>query len=261
MTHMHDSGFIKITINDDDSNNNDSHNNILTSWNLNTSWLLLFLLVHCWITLTASTTSAFVKLSSPWLEWLGGPSVGSMLLALTLFGVLDKTDFRLGVHAGGLSLTLLHESNRPTIQTSPEAENIPRNGYCSTNSIKSFSRPGGSCLDRYIGRHLDRHSTKYRSSIDCYTVDTRLSIGRYISWVSTDISTDTPIGRYSWRSPILHQYFTDTSPIYRSIYRSRHRSIYRSGQLSIYLSIHQSIVFITIRIWWFHWTFCCCYDP
>ena len=79
MTHIHDSGFlkIKVTINDDDSNNNDTHNNILTSWNLNTSWLLLFLLVHCWITLAASTTSAFVKLSPPWfritlrsLSWL-----------------------------------------------------------------------------------------------------------------------------------------------------------------------------------------------
>ena len=86
MTHMHDSGFIKITINDDDSNNNDTHNNKLTSWNLNTSWLLLFLLVHCWITLTASTTSAFVKLSPPWftmtrrsLSWLNQEM--SMLLA------------------------------------------------------------------------------------------------------------------------------------------------------------------------------------
>ena len=68
---------IKITINDDDNNNNDTPNNILTSWNLSTSWLLRFLLVHCWITLTASTTSAFVKLSPPWfwitlrsLSWL-----------------------------------------------------------------------------------------------------------------------------------------------------------------------------------------------
>ena len=78
-THLHDFGLIKIkiTINDDDHKNNDTYNNILTSRNLNTSWLLLFLLIHCWITLTASTTSAFVKLSPPWfritlrsLSWL-----------------------------------------------------------------------------------------------------------------------------------------------------------------------------------------------
>ena len=110
--------------------------------------MLLFLLVHCWITLTASTTSAFVNyhhldLESPW-----GPSVGSMLLALTLFGVLDKTDFRLGMHTGELSSTLLHESNRPTIQTSLEAENVPRNGYPSTNSIRSCSRPGYKVIEK-----------------------------------------------------------------------------------------------------------------
>jgi len=79
------------------------------------------------------------------------------------------------------------------------------------------------CIGRYIGRHLDRHSTKYRSSIDRYTVDTRLSIGQYISWVSTDISTDTPIGRCIWRSLILHQYFTDASLILHRVYRSIYR--------------------------------------
>ena len=37
------------------------------------------------------------------------------------------------------------------------------------------------------------------------SVDTRSSVGRYIGGVSTDVSTDTPIGRYIWR-------FTDTAP-------------------------------------------------
>jgi len=72
-----------------------------------------------------------------------------MLLALILFGVLYKTDFRLGgMLAGGLSSTLLHEYKRPTIQTSPEVENIPRNGYSSTNSIRSCSRPGYKVIEK-----------------------------------------------------------------------------------------------------------------
>ena len=48
-----------------------------------------------------------------------------MLLALTLFGVLGRTDFGLGVHAGGLGSILLHASSRSTILSSLEAENIP----------------------------------------------------------------------------------------------------------------------------------------
>ena len=55
------------------------------------------------------------------------------------------------------------------------------------------------------------------SILDWVSVDTRSSIGRYIGRVSTDVSTDTPIGRYTWwlteTSPMLHRYFTDTSPI------------------------------------------------
>ena len=47
--------------------------------------------------------------------------------------------------------------------------------------------------------------------------------------VSTDVSTDTPIGRYTWwftdTSPIPHWYFTDTAPMlhrYFSSYIGRH---------------------------------------
>ena len=42
-----------------------NNNNILTSWNLNTSRLLVFLLVRCWMIFTASFTSALVNLSLP----------------------------------------------------------------------------------------------------------------------------------------------------------------------------------------------------
>ena len=58
-----------------------------------------------------------------------------MLLALTLFGVLDRTDFGLGVHAGELGSILLHGSSRSTILSSLEAENIPRDGYSFANLV------------------------------------------------------------------------------------------------------------------------------
>ena len=65
-------------------------------------------------------------------------------------------------------------------------------------------------LDRYIGRYL----AEYRSIIGRVSVDTPSSIGRYRGRLSTDASTDTPIGRYTWRLtdtlPILDQYLTDT---------------------------------------------------
>ena len=52
---------------------------------------------------------------------------------------------------------------------------------------------------------LNQVSVEYRPSIGNVLADARSSIGRYIGGVSADISTDTPIGRYSWRSPILHR--------------------------------------------------------
>ena len=57
----------------------------------------------------------------------------------------------------------------------------------------------------------------HRSILDGVSVDTRSSINRYIGRVSTDVSSDTPIGRYTWwlteTSPILDQYFTDIAPM------------------------------------------------
>ena len=54
----------------------------------------------------------------------------------------------------------------------------------------------------------------HRSILDRVSVDTRSSIGRYIGRVSTDVSTDNPIGRNTWRFtdtwPILDRYLTDT---------------------------------------------------
>ena len=51
----------------------------------------------------------------------------------------------------------------------------------------------------------------HRSILDRVSVDTRSSIGQYIGGVSTDVSIDTLIGRYTWR-------FTDTSPILHWVY-------------------------------------------
>ena len=65
--------------------------------------------------------------------------------------------------------------------------------------------------------HRSIYQSIQRSILDRLSVDTRSSIGRYIGRVSTDVSTDTPIGRYTWwftdTSPILHRYCTDASPI------------------------------------------------
>ena len=47
----------------------------------------------------------------------------------------------------------------------------------------------------------------HQSILDWVSVDTRSSIGWYISRVSTDVSTNTPIGQYTW-------WFTETSPIH-----------------------------------------------
>ena len=72
------------------------------------------------------------------------------------------------------------------------------------------------CIGQYIGRYIGRYSMEYCSILD--------RINRYIGRVSTDVLTDTPIGRYilggslrlHWyltdTSPILHQCFTDTLP-------------------------------------------------
>lgn len=82
------------------------------------------------------------------LEWMSfGLGVcrgrlGSMLLVLTLFGVLDWTGFGLGVHTGGLGSMLLHESSKSTILTSLGPENIPKDGYSPTNSIRLDSKLG-----------------------------------------------------------------------------------------------------------------------
>ena len=68
--------------------------------------------------------------------------LGSMLLVLTLFGVLDWTGFGLGVHTGGLGSMLLHESSESTILTSLGPENIPKDGYSPINSIRLDSKLG-----------------------------------------------------------------------------------------------------------------------
>ena len=63
--------------------------------------------------------------------------------------------------------------------------------------------------------HRPIYRSIHRSILDRVSVDTRSSIGRYIGRVSTDVSTDTTIGRYTWwlteTSPRLHRYFTDTA--------------------------------------------------
>jgi len=82
------------------------------------------------------------------LEWMSfgfgvrRGRLGSMLLVLTLFGVLDWTGFGLGVHNGGLGSMLLHESSKSTIPTSLAPENIPKDGYSPTNSIRLDSKLG-----------------------------------------------------------------------------------------------------------------------
>ena len=57
-----------------------------------------------------------------------------------------------------------------------------------------------------------RTDTSVDISVDTL-VDTWSSMGRYINWVLTDASTDTPIGRYAWWFTETYQQFTDTSLI------------------------------------------------
>ena len=65
--------------------------------------------------------------------------------------------------------------------------------------------------------HWPIYRSIHRAILGRVLVDTRSSIGRYIGQVSTNVSTDTPIGRYTWwlteSSPIFRRYFADTSPI------------------------------------------------
>ena len=77
--------------------------------------------------------------------------------------------------------------------------------------------------------HRPIYRSIHRAILDRVSVDTRSSIGRYIGRVSTDVSTDTAIGRYTWwlteTSPIFRRYFTDTAPMlhrYFSSYIGRH---------------------------------------
>ena len=64
--------------------------------------------------------------------------------------------------------------------------------------------------------HRAIYRSIHQSILDRVSVDARSSIGRYIGRVSTDVSTDTAIGRYTWwlteTSPRLHRYCTDASP-------------------------------------------------
>ena len=76
---------------------------------------------------------------------------------------------------------------------------------CASNYMHFWDHVSHGARDRCIGRYISQYSTKYRWSIDRVLVGAWFNIGRYINRVSSNISTDTPIGRYSWHSPILHQ--------------------------------------------------------
>ena len=92
-------------------------------------------------------------------------------------------------------------------------------------------RDHDQCISRYL--------IEYRLVVNQVLVDTQSSIGRYISQVLTDVSTDTPISRYTWwftrTSPILHQYFTFTECIgwYWSIYQLIHWSTQKGDGLIV----------------------------
>ena len=103
--------------------------------------------------------------------------------------------------------------------------------FCHSSQFSSRSRAFGK----------GKETAATQAILDRVSVDMRSSIGRYIGRVSTDVSTDTPIGRYTWwlteTSPILCRYFIDIAPMphryftftecigwYRSIYRLIHWS-------------------------------------
>ena len=105
------------------------------------------------------------------------------------------------------------------------------------------------------------HRSIHRSILDRVSVDIRSSTGRYIGRVPTDVSTDTPIGRYTWRFTdtwpifdryltdtwlILDRYLTDTWPILQRYFTSVHTRLTRDR----YRSIYRSIVLVDICIGW-----------
>ena len=72
------------------------------------------------------------------------------------------------------------------------------------------------CWHTEFGQIVQRYKSwimHVMGGLDRVLVDTRSSIGQYIGRVLTDVSTDNPIGRNTWR-------FTDTWPIFHRCFTS-----------------------------------------
>ena len=91
------------------------------------------------------------------------------------------------------SLSLLEASLTIVVSLNSFSGIVPND----LNFLDHVSYGGPRPIHRSIYRSI------HRSILGRVSVDTRSSIGRYIGPVSTDVSTDTPIDRYTWR-------FTDT---------------------------------------------------